>query len=65
MASPKKNLIAARKTTGYKQEFIARRANITTRHYRALESGKSEGSLAVWKKLSELFGKTLDILTEE
>lgn len=60
------NLTKARKKYHYTQDTIANELGITTRHYRALESGTSKGSVDVWEKLKDiLHAKSIDWLLEQ
>ena len=56
------NLIATRKENQLTQKQVANLLNITLRHYQSLEAGTSDGSIKVWKQLSNLFNKSLDYL---
>lgn len=56
------NLINERKKKQLTQTETAEFAGISTRQYQALEAGTSEGSIKVWKKLSDLFKQTIDYL---
>lgn len=61
----RKNLIQQRKSHKMTQEEISIFLNITTRHYRQLEAGTSEGSVSIWKKLAQLFHSSIDFLLEQ
>lgn len=62
----RKNLIKARKNKSYTQESLAIQIGITTRHYKALEAGTSDGSMKVWCKLKQLLhAKSIDWLLEQ
>ncbi len=61
----RKNLINARKTKELTQEELARRLNITSRHYRALELGSSNGTIPIWKQLKQILDKSIDDLLEQ
>lgn len=61
----RKNLINARKGNNLTQAETAKRISITTRHYKALEAGTSDGSVKVWQKLKDLFNKPIDYLLEQ
>lgn len=56
------NLINERKKKQLTQAETAEFAGISTRQYQSLEAGTSEGSIKVWKKLSDLFKQTIDYL---
>ena len=56
------NLINERKKKQLTQSETAKFAGISTRQYQALEAGTSDGSIKVWKKLSDLFNKSIDYL---
>ena len=56
------NIINERKKKQLTQTETAEFAGISTRQYQALEAGTSEGSIKVWKKLSDLFKQTIDYL---
>lgn len=56
------NLINERKKKQLTQAETAKFAGISTRQYQSLEAGTSEGSIKVWKKLSDLFKQTIDYL---
>lgn len=60
----RKNLEVARKSKLLSQKQLADKAGISDRMYRYLESGTSQGSLAVWSKLSEILGQPIDVLTK-
>lgn len=59
------NLKTARKKADLKQTEVAKYLGITVRQYIAIETGTSDGSIKVWRKLSELFHKTIDYLLEQ
>lgn len=61
----RKNLVNTRNNKNLTQVETAKLISITVRHYKALEAGTSDGSMKVWVKLSELFGKTIDYLLEQ
>lgn len=61
----KKNLIQARKNERYTQQAVASAAGISVRQYRNLESGESNGSIEVWKKLAAFFKLPMEYLIEE
>lgn len=58
----RENLKAERKRSNLKQSEVAEIIGITVRQYSAIESGTSDSSLKVWRKLKELFGKSIDYL---
>lgn len=55
-------LKAARKKADLTQTEVAKHLRITVRQYQAIEAGTSDGSIKVWRKLSELFHETIDSL---
>lgn len=59
------NLIQARKSKQLTQAEISKQLNVSTRHYRTLEAGTSDGSIEVWRKLKEIFNKPIDFLLEQ
>lgn len=61
----RQNLALKRKERDMTQEEVASFLNITTRHYRQLEAGTSEGSVPIWKKLALLYNTTIDCLLEQ
>jgi transcriptional regulator with XRE-family HTH domain len=49
-----------------KQEEAANFLDITTRHYRQLESGGSDGSVKIWERLSQRFNVSInDLLAQD
>lgn len=56
------NLKQERKKTKQTQAEVAKHLNITVRQYSAIETGTSDGSVKVWRKVSELFHKPIDYL---
>ncbi len=56
------NLKTERKKADLKQAEAAKYLGITVRQYARLEAGTSDGSIKVWRKLSELFHKPIDYL---
>lgn len=58
----RKNLICERKKSNFTQAEVSTRLGITSRQYRRLEAGTSDGSVRLWEDLSELFGKTINYL---
>lgn len=56
------NLKTERKKADLKQAEVAKHLGITVRQYQAIEAGTSDGSVKVWRKLSELFHKPIDYL---
>lgn len=62
----RKNLIKARKKAKYTQFELSNKLGITERHYRALETGTSKGSIDVWEKLKFILrAKSIDWLLEQ
>ena len=60
------NLINARNEHQLTQAEMAEKLNISTRHYRTLEAGTSEGSVKVWNKLKEILNApSIDHLLEQ
>jgi DNA-binding XRE family transcriptional regulator len=47
------------------QEEAANFLNITTRHYRQLESGDSDGSVKIWEQLSHRFDTSINDLLSQ
>ncbi len=61
----RQNLIDERKIKQLTQAEVAKIIGKTTRQYQALEAGTSDGSIKVWERLKDLFGKTIDYLLEQ
>jgi len=61
----RKNLINTRKKMGLTQAQIAKKANISIRHYQDLEAGTSNGSLKVWEELKLVLKKSIDYLSNQ
>lgn len=61
----RENLIKLRKAKSFTQAQMAKKLGISTRQYRALEAGTSDGSIKVWCSLKELLGKSIDYLLEQ
>ncbi len=61
----RKNLINARQKAQLTQMELATKLNITSRQYRNLEAGTSEGSVKVWNKLKEILNTSIDHLLEQ
>lgn len=59
------HLIKQRKEHDLKQEETANFLGITTRHYRQLEAGTSDGSVKIWQQLAKRFSTTIDYLLEQ
>lgn len=59
------NLITARKEQQLTQVELAKMLDVTERHYKSLESGDSDGSVKVWKKLKTITGKSIDYLLQQ
>lgn len=59
------NLKRERNEAEMTQIEVAEYLNITVRQYIAIETGTSDGSIKVWRKLSELFHKKIDYLLEQ
>ncbi len=59
------NLKTERKKADLTQTEVAKHLGITVRQYQAIEAGTSDGSIKVWRKLSELFHKPIDYLLEQ
>ena len=59
------NLIRERKNKDLTQATTAQLIGITTRQYKNIEAGTSDGSLAVWRKLKDLLHKPIDYLLEQ
>ena len=62
---PKINLTKLRLSGQLKQCDMAKYLNITTRHYRALEAGTSDGSVKIWQQLAHKLNTTIDHLLEQ
>ena len=58
------NLVNARKKLKYAQTDVSKILGISERQYQRLESGDSQGSLKIWKRLRELFGLSIDLLEQ-
>jgi transcriptional regulator with XRE-family HTH domain len=58
-------LIQERKKHNITQEEAANFLNITTRHYRTLESGDSDGSVKIWEQLSKRFNVSINELLSQ
>lgn len=61
----RQNLIDERKRKQLTQAEAAEIVGITTRHYNSLEAGTSDGSVKVWERLKDLFGKPIDYLLKQ
>jgi transcriptional regulator with XRE-family HTH domain len=63
----RKNLRRARLNKDLSKKELAEKVGISERMYGYLESGESEGSIAVWQKLSDILGETINnlIIREE
>ena len=59
------HLIQKRKEHNMTQEEVATFLDVTTRHYQALESGDSNGSVTVWQQLAKLFNAKIDFLLSQ
>ena len=46
------------------QKEMAERIGVTLRHYNAIESGLSFGSIQVWERIRDVLGGTIDALLE-
>lgn len=51
----RENLRKARKEKGMTQQQVADRLKINIRYYKAIESGKRLGSIAIWDSLEDIF----------
>lgn len=58
------NLKKARKDAGLTQEQMAERLDICLRNYKYIESGKTDGKIAMWDAMEDLFGIHQRILRE-
>jgi transcriptional regulator with XRE-family HTH domain len=58
----RETLIAARRGKGYSQAETADKLNITRSHYTKIESEKRDPSLDVMRRISDLFGRSVDEL---
>jgi transcriptional regulator with XRE-family HTH domain len=65
MGRKKINLRTERLSLGIKQKEMAEYLSLNVRHYRAIELGESNGSMGVWRKLSEFFDRSIDYLSVE
>ncbi len=61
---PRETLQDERKQKGLSQAKVAEYVGISARMYRYIENGEKNGSIEVWKKLSKLFGKSIEYLEE-
>jgi transcriptional regulator with XRE-family HTH domain len=61
----RENLRAERKLKDLTQEQAADQIGTTARQYSRLETGTSDGSIKVWKRLRDLLGKPIDYLLEQ
>ena len=62
----RKKLIALRKNKNLTQVEIAKKLGISTRHYKSLEAGTSNGSIKIWSKLKDILNaETIDFLLEQ
>lgn len=61
----RERLINKRKEFKFTQETTAKLINVTTRYYRALEAGTSNGSIKIWQRLSKLFNENIDFLLQQ
>jgi transcriptional regulator with XRE-family HTH domain len=58
------NLYSERKARDFTQKEMAGRFGVTERHYQALETGTSRGSMKFWEAAKEYFKKPIDHLME-
>lgn len=62
----RENLKRLRIKKRYTQVEISKAIGVTTRHYKGLEAGTSNGSVKVWEKLRDVLGaKSIDILRQQ
>jgi DNA-binding XRE family transcriptional regulator len=61
----RKNLIQARAEKELTQLELSKLVGTSERNYQYLEAGTSNGSLSLWKKLSNVLGKSIDLLLRE
>ena len=59
------NLINERKKNKLTQTEVSKIVSITTRKYRRLEAGTSDGNIKVWQRLSNLFNQPINYLLED
>lgn len=62
MNTSREKLVQYRKNLGLTQEELAKKAQISRAYLTNLESGKYTPSLAVARRLSEIFKKSIDEL---
>ena len=62
MNSPRLKLVETRKTFGFTQEELAKKAKISRAYLANIETGKHTPSLEVAKKLSLILNETVDEL---
>jgi len=65
MAFIENKLKGYRQAADLKQADLANYLKITVRHYQAIETGTSDGSLKLWMKLSKLFNTSINGLLEQ
>lgn len=58
-------LMIAREQSEYSKEQVARALGVTVRHYNSLEAGTTDGSIKIWKRLSNLLNKPIDYLLQQ
>ena len=61
----RRNLKTERDRHHFTQEQMESMLGISTRQYRQLEYGTSDGSVKVWLALSKLFNKPINYLLEQ
>jgi transcriptional regulator with XRE-family HTH domain len=67
LRNPKRkiNLVNERESHGLTQSEMAGILGITLHQYGSIERGGSEGSMRVWKELSNYFNRPIDYLIRE
>lgn len=59
------NLRSCRISKGFTMKQFAELLGITERQYLRIETGASDGSIRLWKKIKELLAQPIDYLVDE
>ena len=60
------NLIKLRQNKNLTQVELAKKLEVSERQYRSLETGTSDGSIKIWRKLKDILNaETIDCLLEQ
>lgn len=62
----RKNLINARQNKNLTQVEVAKMLEVSKRQYQRIETGTSDGSIKIWRKLKSILNaETIDCLLEQ